>query len=312
MTQADLSNVALKVGGTVLSGMKSLGEKAYSAALSRAGLAMESMSGQSVKGLLGPRGEDTGLARMAGVGRFFSRSAPAAANDHHERRYSTSSVTNPDSGHGQDHGASLTEIGSDDGARSVLDENTSDVVPPTPLATSTAAQAGHHVTVLDLEGLLRGRGTGKVTPRKVAEFVTKNRAISGIAFSDDGNSILVSPRDGQVCQVFQLRPNPVVPTAQEREVRAAVESDPSTKRDAPWHMYDLRRGRTNAVIEGVDWAEDGRWIAIGTRKRTIHVFAVNPYGGRPDQRSHIEGRVRNYTQLVSLLSLFHTFIVHDF
>ena len=32
---------------------------------------------------------------------------------------------------------------------------------------------------------------------------------------------------------------------------------------------------------------------MGTRKRAVHVFAVNPYGGRPDQRSHLEGRVAN-------------------
>ena len=92
ITRADLGNAALKVGGTVLSGMKSLGEKAYSAALSRAGLAMDSMSGPSVKGLLGQRGEDGGLAR------FFLRSAPAAAIDHHERRYSTSSNVTSNSG----------------------------------------------------------------------------------------------------------------------------------------------------------------------------------------------------------------------
>ena len=301
ITQADLGNVALKVGGTVLSGMKSLGEKAYSAALSRAGLAMESMNGPSMKGLLGQRGEDGGLAR------FFSRSAPAAANDHHERRYSTSSNVTSDSGHGQQHGQSQAEHGSDDGARSLLEDHhhPSDVVAPTPLSTAVAtAQAGHYVTVLDLAGLLHGRGTAKVTPRKVAEFTTtKNRAIGGITFSDDGNAIMVSPRDGQVCQVFQLRPTPLAPAVQEREVRAAVENDSSSRRDSPWHMYDLRRGRTNAVIEGVGWVEDGRWIAIGTRKRTIHVFAINPYGGRPDRRSHIEGRVRNYTQLVSALSL---------
>ncbi|KIJ92648.1 hypothetical protein K443DRAFT_13452 [Laccaria amethystina LaAM-08-1] len=37
-----------------------------------------------------------------------------------------------------------------------------------------------------------------------------------------------------------------------------------------WHLYDLRCGRTSVVVEGVDWAQDGRWLTIGTRNRTVH------------------------------------------
>ena len=64
-------------------------------------------------------------------------------------------------------------------------------------------------------------------------------------------------------------------------------------------MYNLRRGRTPAVVEGITSSDDGRWIAVGTRKRTVHVFAVNPYGGKPDNKSHLEGRVQNVSELVS-------------
>jgi hypothetical protein len=71
-------------------------------------------------------------------------------------------------------------------------------------------------------------------------------------------------------------------------------------RTGPYHIYDLRRGRTSAVVEGVDWTDDGRWAAIGTKKRTVHVFAINPYGGSPDVRSHMDGRVMNIMELVSL------------
>ncbi|EGN92340.1 hypothetical protein SERLA73DRAFT_117519, partial [Serpula lacrymans var. lacrymans S7.3] len=42
---------------------------------------------------------------------------------------------------------------------------------------------------------------------------------------------------------------------------------------------------------------DGRWVALGTRKRTVHIFAVNPYGGNPDHRSHVDGRVMNVQEL---------------
>jgi hypothetical protein len=65
-------------------------------------------------------------------------------------------------------------------------------------------------------------------------------------------------------------------------------------------MYDLRRGRTSAVVEDLDWATDGRWIALATQKRTVHIFATNPYGGQPDVQSHVKGRVYNPSTLVSL------------
>jgi len=71
------------------------------------------------------------------------------------------------------------------------------------------------------------------------------------------------------------------------------------KESAPWHMYDLRRGRTSAVVEGLDWANDGRWIALATQKRTVHIFATNPYGGPPDVQSHVKGKVCNASTLVS-------------
>jgi WD40 repeat protein len=63
-------------------------------------------------------------------------------------------------------------------------------------------------------------------------------------------------------------------------------------------VYTLRRGRTSAVVEGADWSKDGRWLAIGTKKRTVHVFSVNPYGGKADIASHLEGRVRNVDVIV--------------
>jgi hypothetical protein len=72
----------------------------------------------------------------------------------------------------------------------------------------------------------------------------------------------------------------------------------ATKRESPtpWYVYDLRRGRTSAVVEVVECGDDARWVAFTTRKRTVH---VNSYGGKTGQRSHLEGRVRNVDELVS-------------
>jgi hypothetical protein len=81
-------------------------------------------------------------------------------------------------------------------------------------------------------------------------------------------------------------------------------SGTATRRGArmPWHVYDFRRGRTSAVVEVVECADDGRWVVIATRKRTIHIFPMNPYRGKPNQKSHLEGRVRNVDELVSCLA----------
>ena len=66
------------------------------------------------------------------------------------------------------------------------------------------------------------------------------------------------------------------------------------------HVYTLRRGRTSAVVESLEWAHDKLWFGMSTRKRTIHVFATNPFGGKPDGGSHLAGVVVNTRDLVSL------------
>ncbi|KAJ6630448.1 hypothetical protein B0H10DRAFT_1984600 [Mycena sp. CBHHK59/15] len=43
--------------------------------------------------------------------------------------------------------------------------------------------------------------------------------------------------------------------------------------------YQLRYGRTGAVVEAVAGIHDGRFIAFVTWRRTVHFFVVDPYGG---------------------------------
>jgi hypothetical protein len=86
-------------------------------------------------------------------------------------------------------------------------------------------------------------------------------------------------RDGLGASVWALRPSP--------------SPSPLDTLPVPAHVYALRRGRTGAVVEAVAGARDGRFVALATRRRTVHVFAVNPYGGRADVRSHLRARVRD-------------------
>jgi hypothetical protein len=130
---------------------------------------------------------------------------------------------------------------------------------------------------------------------KVAEFlVSKDKHVAGLRFSSDCAGVVV-PCDGQVAQMFQLRLGPSVgkvmgDVGAEKKSKWLSVGVVVAKRETrmPWHVYDLKRGRTSAV----GCANDG-WVAFATRKRTLHVFPVNPYGGKPDHGSHLEGRVRN-------------------
>ncbi|KAG8981349.1 hypothetical protein FRB90_007309 [Tulasnella sp. 427] len=69
--------------------------------------------------------------------------------------------------------------------------------------------------------------------------------------------------------------------------------------DTVRHMYDLIRGTTHAKVEHVSWSDDARWIGVGTSRGTFHTYAINPYGGKPDELSHLDGRVRNPDSLQS-------------
>ena len=183
-------------------------------------------------------------------------------------------------------------------------------------SNSQAAQTGYHVTIVDLAPLA---APSPRSPELIVEFLaSKRQPISAMRFSADGSALMVVPGDGQTIKVFQIRPAPRASRSGIGEVGQfdGAESAPAVpvgsvdsrmdalipnlkKNSAPWHMYDLRRGRTSAVVEDLDWASDGRWIAAATRKRTVHVFATNPYGGLPDGQSHIKGRVCNSPNLVS-------------
>ncbi|RDB26504.1 hypothetical protein Hypma_005607 [Hypsizygus marmoreus] len=280
-TQAELGTAALRVGGSVMSGMRTLGGLAVSAARSRVG-------GSGV-GAGGER-SGSGSGNGSGVGRFFSRSAPEGVvtsgawgcgrdaeererERERERRYSNSSSSLGTGGTG----------------------------PAYRHHANPTSEGGYFVTVVDLAPLAGAPLAS--SPTLVAEFmVSKDKQITRLAFSSDGCTLIVVPRDGHTLQTFQIRPippfTPFVDTPND-DNRAKQHSGVGlpARTSPPWHVYNLRRGRTSAVVEGVEWAEDGRWIAIGTRKRTVHVFGVNPYGGKTDQRSHLEGRVRNVDEL---------------
>ncbi|KAJ6557080.1 hypothetical protein DFH09DRAFT_1365467 [Mycena vulgaris] len=106
----------------------------------------------------------------------------------------------------------------------------------------------------------------------------------------------VGGRDGLGAGVWGVRPSPssssaFSSTAADTLAPSGASADTLA---ALMQLYELDRGRTGAVVEGVAGARDGRFVALATRRRTVHVFfAVNPYGGQADGRSHAGARVRD-------------------
>lgn len=248
-TQAELGSAAVKLGGSVLSGMKVLGGMAFTAA--RAGVSAAATAAER-------RYSTDASTASARPGKFFSRSAPAASgrDDQH--------YTQP----------------SGDATETTTEPAVADSQDPVEVA--------YHVTVVDLAALQTA--TSASSPTCVAEFlVGKDQPISLLQFSHDGTSLMVATRGGHVMKVYKLRPA-------RRPVASAPNADAALH--PPWHIYDLRRGRTSAIVDSLTWAHDGRWMAVATEKGTVHVFATNPYGGPSDERSHFNGRVINPREVV--------------
>ncbi|KDR68050.1 hypothetical protein GALMADRAFT_1050690 [Galerina marginata CBS 339.88] len=281
VTQADVGNAALRVGESMFSGMKFLGGKALEVAKSRVGAGMGSGTG------VGARGLAPGGTRRAV--RLVSKSAPGDSGVGEEalrERYSS---------------VALAEAESRDRV------GTTTVAPQ----TKPAAEPGHYVTVVDLGPLFSssssGQGSGLATPKKIDEFnASRSRPVAGLSFAHDGTSVGAILRDGHSVKVFKLRPSILLPGSSSSSVSGSAScssSDPSdprtsvspgtptiTSASTSTQTYDLYRGRTSALIDApsVVWGRDGRWVGVGTRNRTVHVFAVNPYGGRADLRSHLD------------------------
>lgn len=307
VTQADVGNAAIKVGEGLFSGMKFLGGIALEAAKSRVG-----STGPSPTSGLGPRSSSSSPG-----GRFVSRSAPDnvtdldedAARKFREQRRLSGAFTYT-------------------GAPTSGQHSTTTVAPS---AAKAAFDSGYSVTVVDLGSLLSisGRPGSQLQvkakdkksltqpiainapkPVFVDEFVaSKRRPVAGLHFAKDGTSVGVVLSNGHEMKVFKIRPVPGTFVASVGALNSSTSADssaggdPEIRRGTSTQIYDLRRGRTSAVVECVDWTEDGRWTGFATRHRTVHVFAVNPYGGKIDVRSHMEGRVRNVDAVVSLLPL---------
>ncbi|KAL1686523.1 hypothetical protein GGG16DRAFT_64098 [Schizophyllum commune] len=137
----------------------------------------------------------------------------------------------------------------------------------------------------------KGKEAEHQVPRQVAVLPSPGQPISRIRFNAEGIQILAARSDGTSAAVWALSPDVNLSTSEQTD---------GDLRETASLVYTLRRGRTNAVLDSTAWAWDGRWVALASKRRTVHVFATMPYGGPPDGYSHAEGKVRNPASLQPL------------
>ena len=235
MSQADLGEAAVMIGGSVLSGMKTLGGIAFSP--TRAGVNASVSGGdqqqQAPSHKRSQSGSSSGRAADA-LGMLFSKSARAGTASPHEyqtaadcRRRSLRVSSPVEGGLGFDSQATVTP-GS---------------FPPPP-TSPVAPAAGCNVTVVDLHPLL---SSSSAQPEPVAQFTfPRPQALSALKFSPDGTSLALCSKDGHAICVLQLRPasrtlRQPPPERTPQHSRSKAGRDGAPQRDY-LHVLDLAKG----------------------------------------------------------------------
>ncbi|TXT07924.1 uncharacterized protein COLE_04848 [Cutaneotrichosporon oleaginosum] len=111
--------------------------------------------------------------------------------------------------------------------------------------------------------------------------IPRDQPVVLLNFSPDGTRLFAAPADGRAFHVLEVRP------------RGAMLSRPGPPKGEVWDTYVLRRGNTTASVRSVSWSPDGRYVAVGTGRGTVHVFPVCPGGGKPTAASHVPLKLTN-------------------
>jgi hypothetical protein len=82
--------------------------------------------------------------------------------------------------------------------------------------------------------------------------------VSHLCFSPSGTKLFAADDEGRSFRILEVRPA----GARRGEMRGEVKGE-------VWDLYELRRGNSLAQVDNVKWAEDERWVGVGTGKGTI-------------------------------------------
>ncbi|KAI9262001.1 hypothetical protein BY458DRAFT_515538 [Sporodiniella umbellata] len=119
-----------------------------------------------------------------------------------------------------------------------------------------------------------GKGFGNSL---VAHFRPHTHPISCLTFDPAGMLLMSASKQGHTFHIFSILTN----TRSQENVS---------------HVYSLSRGYTDAQVEDCQFSVDSNWCAISTARGTTHIYAINPYGGKPELTGHIHNKVSNAYQ----------------
>lgn len=112
----------------------------------------------------------------------------------------------------------------------------------------------------------------------VAHFFAHQEPIYALEFNPSGRLLVSADCLGQYFNVFQINANSYKCT------RTVVK-----------HLYSLYRGDTSSKVRNISFSSDSRWLAIGTKRGTTHIFPLNCYGGVINARTHSKPYLVNRT-----------------
>ncbi|KAI7871060.1 hypothetical protein BDF14DRAFT_1330210 [Spinellus fusiger] len=127
------------------------------------------------------------------------------------------------------------------------------------------------IMIRDLHKLSSARSLSGST---LAHFRPHLHAITCLTFNAAGTLVMSVSKQGRTFHIFSILPSG-------RHVGNAA------------HLYSLSRGYTDAQVEDCQFSLDSMWCVISTARGTAHVYAINPYGGKPEITGHVSGRVNN-------------------
>ncbi|KAI8336064.1 hypothetical protein EDC96DRAFT_579018 [Choanephora cucurbitarum] len=105
----------------------------------------------------------------------------------------------------------------------------------------------------------------------VAHFRPHTHPVSCLTFNQAGTLLMSASKQGHTFHIFSIL----------------------TYTTSASHLYSLSRGITDAQVEDCQFSVDSTWCAISTARGTTHVYAINPYGGKPEISGHVHGKVSN-------------------
>ena len=103
--------------------------------------------------------------------------------------------------------------------------------------------------------------------------------LSYMSISHSGRLIFVADSNAHIFHIYELRPKPLI--------SFNSDNDDNDTFEPVWHRYSLHRGYTSAVVTSMTWSLDERFVGVCTDKGTIHIYAINPVGGKVT-KAHME------------------------